>query len=206
MADHRVGSSLRFVVADDNELVLRTIRRYLEDLGHEVVAAASSGEELVAAVEKHLPDMAITDIRLPGIDGLEATQIFTRKHKLPVIVISGCEDQPTFDRASVCPVQAYLPKPIKMSGLAAAIAIATKRFTDIQLLSEEVESARRRLSERAIVEKAKGVLMKRADVDEATAYERIRLTARNSCRSMGEVARSLLLAEETFSHQTSATC
>ena len=87
-----------------------------------------------------------------------------------MIVISGCNDQPTFERASICPVQAYLTKPIELPTLAAAIAIALRRFEETQQLQEEVQVGRRRLAERAIIEKAKGVLMKRAKIDETAAY------------------------------------
>ncbi len=193
----------RFVIADDDELVLRTVRRCLEDLGHVVVTEASSGQGLIDAVIDHRPDLVITDIKLLGMDGLEATKIFMKAHRSPVIVISGCNDQPTFERASICPVQAYLTKPIKLSSLAAAIVIALRRFEETQQLQEEVQVGRRRLAERAIIEKAKGVLMKRAQIDETAAYERIRTMARSSSRTMGEIAGSLLLAEEALTDPTS---
>lgn len=195
-----MGNALKIVLAEDEELVLRTLRRYVEALGHNVVAEVATGEDLIQKVAECRPDMVILDIKLQGMDGLAATEAFTRSHRLPVIVISACEDESTIQRASACPVQAYLAKPLRQSELAAAVSVAYERFRDMQTLYNEARVARRRLADRAVVERAKGVLMRRGTIDEATAYHTLRSMARNSGQELGQVARHMLLAEEAFTN------
>lgn len=199
-----MGKALRIVLAEDDELVLRTMRRYVESLGHSVIAEVVTGEDLVEQVIQCRPDMVILDIRLRGMDGLTAAETFSRSHRVPVIVISACEDKPTIERASMCPVQAHLAKPLRQADLAVAIPVVLKRFREMQTLYEDAQSARRRLADRAVVEQAKGVLMKRGNIDEAVAYHTLRTMARKSGQPLGQVARSLLLAEGAFTNLESS--
>jgi response regulator NasT len=188
--------SLNFVVADDDRLVLRTLHHNLDDLGHNVIAEARSGAALIDAVKLHNPNIVIVDIFLEGMDGLSAIKSFSKLHQCAIIVISGCEESAILEHASLCPIQAYIPKPINCSGLAAVIAIAVQRFREVSGLRNEIDCANRRLAERVLVEKAKGILMKRALLDEDRAYQKLRTMARNSCQTIGQIASGLLLTEE----------
>lgn len=193
-----MGSPLTTVIAEDR-IERSLLRQLTENLGHTVLAMAHSGQELVDVVIQHKPGLVITDIKLKGMDGLLATRTFLKVHQVPVIVVSGLADHPTIERASSCQVQAYLPKPVAEPMLAAAIAIASKRFREMQNLLEEVQTTRRRLADRIYVEKAKGVLMRRSLIDEATAYQKLRALARSSGQTLGLIAQGLLLAEESLS-------
>lgn len=190
--------ALKIVVADDDRLVLRIVRHHLEQLGHRIVTEACSGGELIEAVNEYHPDIVITDINMQGLDGLAAIETFSKHHQSAIIVISGYSDPSTLERVSLCPVQAFIPKPIDFASLSAAIAIAIQRFAEFQRVQNEADSAKRRLAERALVEKAKGVLMKRAMINEDNAYKKMREMARKGRQTLGQVASSLLLTEEAL--------
>jgi response regulator NasT len=162
------------------------------------VAEAGSGQKLVDDVLRHRPNLVVTDICMDEMDGLSAIAAYSRSHQTVNIVVSVSNDFATFERASACPVQAYLHKPISEANLAAAISIATTRFAEFQALQHDFDRARRRLSEHGLIEKAKGILMKRAAVDETTAYEKMRALARSSRLTIGQIANNLLLAEDAI--------
>jgi len=193
-----MDNSLRVIVADDQPAVLRALRNHLEALGHAVVAEADSGCRLVELVRLHRPDLVVTDISMGDKSGFAAVAEFWREFQAPVIVVSGCIDTTTFDSAEECLVHAFIPKPVSTATLAATIAIVRRRFLEAQELKREAESSRNRLADRAIVEKAKGVLMKRTGLDEEAAFQKLRGMARSSAQPMGQVARNLLLAEEVI--------
>lgn len=99
---------LSVVIAEDDRLVLHSLHRYVENFGHKIVAEVSSGTDLIDAVKTHQPHLVITDIILEGLDGLSATQVFSQIHRCAIVVVSCCDDEPTLELASLCPVQAYV--------------------------------------------------------------------------------------------------
>jgi two-component system, response regulator PdtaR len=190
--------TLRIAVADDERRPREFLRRTLPHLGHEVVCVAECGQELVTQCRSSHPDVVITDLKMPDMDGLQAAKAICEHEAIPVIVVSAYHDAQLFQRALTEHVMAYLVKPIRQADLEAAIVIATGRFAELQLLKTEAANLRQALEDRKIIEQAKGVLMKKANIDEGEAFRRLRKLANDSSRKMVEVARMILMAGEAF--------
>jgi response regulator NasT len=168
-------------------------------LGHEVVAIASTGRELVNACESHEVDLVITDIRMPEMDGLEAATRLRSANPVPVIIVSAYYDADLIQRALDDHVLAYLVKPIKRADLEAAIALVVRRFREFQALQRQTDDLRKALEDRKLVERAKGILMRRAGLDEESAFRRLQKLSSDKNQKMVEIARTIILAEEAMS-------
>lgn len=189
---------LRIVVADDD----RDTREYLAEallrMGHEVVATATNGGDLVEQARARSPDLVITDIKMPKMDGIEAGTEVNRDRQVPIILLSAHHDEELVKRALSAPFMAYLVKPVTEADLRTAVPLAMSRFRELRSLTEEATSLRQAMQDRKLIERAKGILMKRLRIDEEDAYRRMRMLASNQNRKMTEVSRDIAGAEEIF--------
>jgi response regulator NasT len=189
---------LRIVVADDEIDMCEYLQTILPSFGHVVVAAVGTGKELVEACKSHQPDLVITDIKMPDMDGIDAARAIYREHPLPVILVSAYHDPALIERAEEDHILAFLVKPIKQADLEPSIAIATRRFAQFQALRREASDLRQALEDRKLIEKAKGLLMKRTGLDESAAFRRLQRLASERNRKLAELALMILTAEEAF--------
>jgi response regulator NasT len=177
------------------------MREYLGELlprlGHQVVTA-EGGRQLVELCRVGAPDLVITDIKLADMDGLEAAAEVNRERPTPVLIISAYHDPDLRARARGEYVMGYLIKPIKQADLETAIDLAVWRFEHIQMLRREAAELRQSLEERKIIERAKGVVMRRTGASEEEAFRRLRKLSSNQNRKLIDVARSVMAAEEVF--------
>ena len=190
---------LRIAVADDEPDMRDYFGKILPRLGHRVVALAENGEELLARCRAARPDLVITDIKMPDLDGIEAAVRLYREQPVPVILVSAYHDPELIKRAEADHVMAYLVKPIKQADLEPAIAIALHRFGQFQALRKEAADLKQALEDRKTIEKAKGVLMKKAGLDEHEAFRRLQKLASDKNRKLVDIAQSILTAEEALS-------
>jgi AmiR/NasT family two-component response regulator len=190
--------ALRIAVADD-ELDMRDyFQQILPILGHEVVAVAQDGRELVEQCRELKPDLVITDIKMPDMDGIDAATQIYRNGPIPVILVSAYHDPEFIRRAEANHILAYLVKPIKQADLEPVIAIAMRRFEQFQALHKEAADLKQALEDRKVIEKAKGLLMKKASLDEHDAFRRLQRLASDKNKKLIEVAQMILMAEEAF--------
>lgn len=190
--------ALRIVVADD-ELDMRDyFRKSLSRLGHQVIGVAQNGRELVEQCRTLQPDLVITDIKMPDMDGIDAAIRISKNVPVPVILVSAYHDPEFIRRAEGDHILAYLVKPIKQSDLETAIGIAMRRFEQFQALRKEAADLKQALEDRKIIEKAKGVLMKKAGLDEHDAFRRLQRLASDKNRKLIEIAQIILTAEEAL--------
>ncbi|MHB1426503.1 MAG: ANTAR domain-containing response regulator [Gemmataceae bacterium] len=185
--------SLRIVVADDEPDVRDYYRKILPRLGHSVVAAAETGEQLLAHCRFYRPDLVITDIKMPGMDGIDAATKLCEEIPLPVILVSAYSDAKLIERAEADHIMAYLVKPIKQADLEPAIGLAMRRFEQFEALRREAADMRQALEDRKIIERAKGILMKELALSEAEAFRRLQRGAMDRRTTMVELARAVLL-------------
>ncbi len=193
-----MSRSLRIAVADDEPDMRDYFRTILPELGHLVVASAATGRELVAACLAEKPDLVITDIKMPDMDGIDAASRIGRDNPVPVILVSAYHDAEFIRRAEADHVLAYLVKPIKGADLEPAIAIAMRRFEQFQEMRREAHDLKQALEDRKTIEKAKGLLMKKAGLDEADAFRRLQRLASDKNLKLVAVAQMILTAEEAF--------
>ena len=191
-------SALRIGVADDEPHMREYYQDTLSLLGHQVICAARTGRELVQHCSGDRPDLIIADIRMPDLDGIDAVGELSREEPIPTILVSAYNDRELFERTKGGCILAYLVKPIKRADLEAAITIAMQRFEQFRALRREAGALRQALEDRKLIERAKGVLMKRAGLDEEGAFLRLQRVARESSQKMVEVARVILGAEAAF--------
>lgn len=190
-----MNQPLRIAVADD-ELDMRDyLQETLPAIGHQVVGVAKTGRELVELC-RSTPDLIITDIKMPDMDGIEAAVEICRDHPIPVILVSAFVDDDLKTRAEADHIMAYLIKPIKQANLEAAIGIAMRRYAQFQALRKEATNLRQALEDRKIIERAKGILMRRAGLPEDQAFRRLQKLASEKNRKLVEIAHIVLISEE----------
>jgi len=190
--------SLRIAVADDEPDMGDYFQKSLTRLGHQVVAVAADGRELVEKCRAAAPDLVITDIKMPDLDGIDAAAQLYRERPVPVILVSAYHDPSLIERAEVDHILAYLVKPIKQADLAPAIGVAMRRFEQFEELRREAADLRQALEDRKVIERAKGVLMKRANLDEQDAFRRLQKLASEKSRKLVDIAQMVLVAEEAI--------
>jgi response regulator NasT len=189
---------LRIAVADD-ELDMRDyFVKILPRLGHRVVIVAENGAQLVEQCRVARPDLVITDIKMPDLDGIDAALRLYQERPVPVILVSAYHDAELIGRAEADHIMGYLVKPIKQADLEPVIALTMRRFEQFEQLRHEAADLRQALENRKLIERAKGILMKRAALDEASAFRRLQKTASDKNLKLVEVARMIVTAEEAF--------
>lgn len=193
-----MDQKLRILVADDEPRMQAFFRKVLPLLGHEVVDVAATGPALVESCKALSPDLVITDVKMPDMDGIEAAGEIYRWNPIPVILISAHHDPELIERAEADHVMAYLIKPVKQVHLEPAIAIAMRRFGEFQALRKDTEDLRQALADRKIIEQAKGVLMRTAHLDEQTAFRRLQKLASEKNRKLIDIAHTILTATEAL--------
>ena len=191
-----MSRSLRIVIADDEADLRDYLQETLSVLGHQVVGVAASGRELVEQARTTQPDLVITDIKMPEIDGIDAAIEICQDGPIPIILVSAYHDRELLSRAGESHVLAYLVKPIGQQDLETAISIVMHRFEQFQDLRREATDLRQAMADRKVIERAKGILMQRAGLSEEEAYRRLNKTARDGNQKLRDVAQSILTAED----------
>ena len=188
--------SLKVVVAEDEQLTRTIIRARLEKLGHSVVAEAEDGIKATEAARIHKPDVVIMDIEMPQMDGIEAARRILSENPCAILFLSAFNQQEYVEQASDTGALAYLMKPFRKEDLAPALAMAVKRFRQIQSQAKEIEKLKTDLETRKLIERAKGILMDRHHMSEEEAFKRIHFQARNQNKTMREIAQSIITAAD----------
>jgi AmiR/NasT family two-component response regulator len=189
---------LRIVVADDEGFMRKYLQTILPRLGHEVVAIARTGRQLVDQCRELRPDLVITDVNMPEMDGLEAAAAIYDAHPVPIIVISGYHGAEVMERTLAAHVMAYLVKPVKQADLDTVIVLAVRRFEQLQALESEAAALRSGQQEHEIVERAMRVLMNWTRKGEDEALERLHRMASDKQLSLLEIAQTILVADEAI--------
>jgi len=184
--------ALRILIADDESIIRLGLKKMLEALGHQVVAAATDGVTAVDLARRTQPDLAILDVRMPHLDGLEAARQITENRPIPIVLLTAYSDRATVERAKSTAISAYLVKPIKEAELGPTIEIALARFEEQQMLAAEREELSDALETRELVAQAKKCLMAHRGLTEREAFRQIHLTSRAQRRPMKDVARDIL--------------
>lgn len=193
-----MSASLRIAIADDEPDMRDYFQDMLPRLGHSVVAVAADGQELVEKCRAVQPDLVITDVKMPKLDGIDAAAQIQLERPVPVILVSAYHDAALVERAELDSVMAYLVKPIKKSDLGPTLAIAVARFAQFQALQREADDLRQALSDRKVIERAKGIIMKQAKLDEAGAFRRLQKLASEKNHKLVEMASMIVTAEQAF--------
>lgn len=194
-----MSSKLRTLVAEDEAAIAVALCSGLENVGFDVVAQVATGTEAIRMASVLKPDVVVMDIRMPEMDGITAADKIYEEHRIPVVILTAHPDQDLVERASEAGVFGYLLKPISPEGLRAAICTALSRAQAVADLNGRVDQLESNLRERKVVERAKGILMRKRGLTEEEAYLLLRRHSRDSRRPMADIAQSIIDAEELLS-------
>lgn len=193
-----MSQALRISVADDEPDMRDFLVRMLPRYGYEVVSAAGTGKQLIEHCQQFTPDLVITDIKMPELDGIEASNIIYQARPIPIILVSAYHDQALVQRAQADHVIGYLVKPITVADLQPAIALAVRRFSELQSLRRECSDLKGALAHRKLIEQAKGILMKSAGIDESEAFRRLQELAHRHDVKLVDAANEVIALKNTL--------
>jgi response regulator NasT len=183
---------MRVLVAEDETIIRLDLRDLLERSGFEVCAEARDGEEAVALARSERPDVAIMDVKMPKLDGIEAARRILDERPIPIVMLTAYGQEELVSRAVEAGVFGYLVKPFREQDLLPAIRAARARHEELVALREEAESLADALAARKSIERAKGLLMEREGLTEQQAFERLRKASQISGRPLKVVAEALI--------------
>ena len=183
---------MRVLIAEDETLIRLDLRQLLERADCDVCAEAHDGLEAVALARSEAPDLAILDVKMPGLDGLEAARRILDERPIPVLIVSAYTERALVERAVDIGVFGYLAKPFRDEDLLPAIAMARARFAELSAVREEVETLAEALAARKAIERAKGILMQKDSLTEDAAFARLRKASQMSGRPMRAIAEAVV--------------
>jgi len=186
--------SLRILLADDESLNALALRAQLEALGHQVVGPAHNGRDAVELARTNEIDLAILDIQMPGISGVDAAVEISRERPVPIILLTGHSDPLDLEQASSAPIFHYLVKPVSLEDLGPAIAIARARFGEWSQRREPAEVEEEREEESVVIEEATKLVMRARGVSPDGAYDLLWRESKNRNEPIGSIARTILIA------------
>ena len=178
----------RVVIAEDEAIIRLDLREILEEEGYEIVGETGRGDEAVELVRQHLPDVVILDIRMPGIDGLEAAKAIAGERLAAVLMLTAFSQRDLIEQARDAGALAYLVKPFDRNDLVPQIEVALGRHREIVALSKEVKGLEQQIETRRTVDRAKGILMDESGFKEHEAFTWIQRTAMRDRRTMKEIS------------------
>src|SRR3954452_9412964 len=184
--------SVRILVAEDETIIRLDLRDLLERSGHEVVAEARDGEEAVALARRHDPELAIMDVKMPRLDGIEAARRMLEERPIPIVMLTAYGQEELVNRAVEAGVFGYLVKPFREQDLVPAIATARARHEELVAVREEAESLGEALAARKAIERAKGILMEKEGLGEGEAFARLRRASQASGRPLRVIAEAVI--------------
>ena len=187
--------SIRVVIAEDEAIIRLDLKETLEEVGYEVVGETGRGDKAVDLVRELRPDPAILDIKMPGMDGIEAARLITKDRICGVLVLTAFSQREVIEQARDAGALAYLVKPFQKTDLVPAIEVAIARFREMQALNGEVDALEEQLEARKSIDRAKGILIDQCSMSESDAYGFIQRGAMNHRSTMKAVADMVISGE-----------
>lgn len=184
--------AIRIVLAEDEAIIRLDLRESLQEEGYEVVGDVGRGDKAVEMVDELRPDVAIFDIKMPGMSGLEAAKIVSDKKICPVVMLTAFSQREIIEQARDAGALAYLVKPFQKTDLVPAIELAIARFAELKSLTGEVAALGAQLEIRKLIDRAKGVLIDKHQMSESDAFSFIQSMAMSQRMKMGDIAEQII--------------
>ncbi len=182
----------RVVIAEDEAIIRLDLKETLQEEGYEVVGETGRGDEAVTLVKDLAPDLAILDIKMPGLDGLAAAREISQERRSAVLILTAFSQRDLIEQARDAGALAYLVKPFQRSELIPAVEVALGRFREMQALFDQNSSLEDQLETRKVVDRAKGMLMDGHGHSESEAFSWIQRRAMQERKTMRAVAGEII--------------
>ncbi|AMM94794.1 Fis family transcriptional regulator [Peribacillus simplex] len=186
----------RILVVEDESIVLLDITIMLKDAGFDVVGHARDGEKAIELAHSLQPDLVLMDIKMPKMNGLKASEVISNTFQIPVLLLTAFSQREYIDEAKRANIVGYLVKPITEADLIPAVEIALLQAANAKKYQERNAQLDETLANRKVIEKAKGIIMKRKNVSEETAYKKLRKLSMDKQLSMETVARLIVTKDQ----------
>jgi AmiR/NasT family two-component response regulator len=187
---------LKILIAEDETIIRLDLRGLLERAGHDVVGEARDGEEAVQLARELEPDLAVMDVKMPRLDGIDAARRILEERPLPIVMLTAFGQQELVSRAVEAGVFGYLVKPFREQDVVPAIEAARARFAELVAVRAEADSLSEALVARKAIERAKGLLMEKEQLSEADAFARLRKASQVSGRPLRVIAEAVITTFE----------
>ena len=182
----------RVVIAEDEAIIRLDLKETLEEEGYEVVGETGRGDEAVKLVRELEPDLAILDIKMPGLDGLAAAREIVAEGRCAVLILTAFSQRDLIEQARDAGALAYLVKPFERSELVPAVEVAIGRNQEINALKDQTASLEEQLETRKIVDRAKGKLMDEFSLNENAAFSFIQKRAMSERVTMRDISARII--------------
>ena len=182
----------RVVIAEDEAIIRLDLKETLQEEGYEVVGETGRGDEAIELVRDLEPDLAILDIKMPGLDGLAAAREISAERQAAVLILTAFSQRDLIEQARDAGALAYLVKPFQRSELIPAVEVALGRFQEMRALEAEVKGLEDQLETRRLVDRAKGLLMDKHGLSENDAFSFIQKTAMRERSTMKSIAQQVI--------------
>jgi len=180
--------TIRVVIAEDEAIIRMDLKETLEEEGYEVVGETGNGDQAVELVRDLLPDLAILDVKMPGLDGLSVARVINNEKLCGVLILTAFSQREIVEDARDAGALAYLVKPFQKSDLVPAIEVAIGRFRELRALTGEIDALGEQLEARKAIERAKGILMDDLQMSEQDAFAFIQRRAMSERSKMRAIA------------------
>jgi AmiR/NasT family two-component response regulator len=187
---------MRVLIAEDETIIRLDLKELLERAGFDVCAEARDGIEAVELARSEEPDVAVLDVKMPRLDGIEAARRILDERPIPIVMLTAYGQEELVSRAVEAGVFGYLVKPFREQDLLPAIHTAKARYEELAALREEAESLADALAARKAIERAKGLLMAKENLTEEEAFARLRKASQVSGRPLKVVAEAVVATFE----------
>jgi response regulator NasT len=184
--------SMRILVAEDETIIRLDLCGLLVRAGYEVVAEARDGEEAVELARRHKPDLAVMDVKMPRLDGIEAARKILEERPLPIVMLTAFDQRELIERAAEAGAYGYLVKPFREQDIVPAIELAKARYEELIAVRADADSLTQALADRKVIERAKGLLMEKEKLSESDAFARLRKASQVSGRPLRVIADAVI--------------
>ncbi len=188
---------MRVLIAEDEALIRMDLREMLEEEGHEVVGEARDGAEAVTLARAVRPDVVFMDVKMPNVDGITAARTISEEALAPVVMVTAFSQAGLVEEAARAGAMGYVVKPFSRNDIVPAMQVAVSRYTEMNVLAQQVADLKERLETRKLLDRAKGLLMA-GGVSEPEAFHRLQKLAMDKRKSLREVAEAVITAHQAL--------
>jgi len=184
----------RILLVDDEPIIRMDLKDILQERGYEIIGEASDGFEAVTMCEKHKPDLVIMDINMPMLDGIKVGKIIAKENIAGgVLLLTSFEGEEYIEKAKDIGAFGYLVKPVSEKVLIPTIEMCLSKVSEFKKIKNDLEKVNSKLTERKVIERAKGILIKEFKIGEDEAYTKIKRLSMDKRTTMFEIAKMIII-------------